>query len=118
MEGRKHLQALAKGQENTALLTVVSYLETLEEMDSKFLNEEKTLKGMTDYIKSNASKQAVDGYACVEDEVVFEWAVSYWTKSDEELGLKSAKILPSVSTKPKEKKPVAEVLVTGQLSLF
>lgn len=118
MEGRKRLQALAKGQENTALLKVVSHLETLEEMDSKFLNEEKTLKGMTEYIKSNASKQAIDGYAYVEDEVVFEWAVNYWSKSDEVLGIKRVTPTPKTKVAVTHNEVIPEVKQVGQLSLF
>ena len=118
MKGVDRLKKLAEGQENHSLLKIIEYLVNIDDLDEMYLNEEKTLKGMTEYIKSNASKQAIDGYACVEYEVVFEWAINYWCKSDEELGIKRVTPTPKTKVAVTHNEVIPEVKQVGQLSLF
>lgn len=42
------------------------------------MKTDKTLKGMLEYIKNNAKKKAVSGFACVEDSTVFKWTENYF----------------------------------------
>lgn len=94
-------------------------------MNDKYLNEEKSLKQMIDFIKSKAEKQAKNGMAMINDEVVYGWAIHYWDESNETLNLVSKlneddtaadkinKLEPKKS-KTKSKNWIPE----GQLSLF
>lgn len=91
MEGIKRLSEMIKDQKDKALIKVVSYLMLQTEMDSEFLKEEKNLKDMAEYIKKLAKKEAINGVAIIEDEVVYQWAKDYFSKSNEELGITSNK---------------------------
>jgi hypothetical protein len=116
-EGIERLLKLVEGQEDIALLKVVDYLSKQQEMDQKYLNEEKSLKSMIDYIKGEARKLSKNNYVWVEDDTVYKWAVNYWDTTDEELGIK--KVPVTTPTKIKETKEVVpEIQKYGQLSLF
>jgi len=118
MNGVERLKKLVEGQEDKALLKIVDYLLSREELDTYYLNEEKSIKDMVDYIKGEAKKQAKNGYCYVEDEEVYEWGVKYFTKTNEELRIKK-KIIPTPSeVKEKEKEIVPEKDIYGQLTLF
>lgn len=119
-KGIERLLKLVEGQEDIALLKVVDYLSKQQELEQKYLNEEKSLKSMIDYIKSEARKISKDNYCWVEDTTVYGWAVNYWDKSDEELGIKKASVPTPVPTVTVSKKVevVPEVQKYGQLSLF
>ena len=114
MEGRERLKKLAEGQQDPSLLKVIEYLINIEDIDEMLLNVNKSLKSMVDYIKGEAKKLAKDGYCWVEDSTVYEWAVNYWSKTDEELGIK--KIVPKPQVIQNEVVP--EVKQVGQLTLF
>ena len=116
MSGIERLKRLVEGQENKSLLKIVNYLLTRDDLDSNYLNEEKTLKNMVDYIKSEAKKQAKDGYCYVEDEIVYEWAINYFSKTDDELEIKKTTISTKINEEKKEIIPEKEIF--GQLSLF
>ncbi len=119
-EGRERLKKLIEGQTDQSLLKVVDYLLTLTDMNDKYLNDEKSIKGMVDYIKDTAKKQAKDGYCWVEDDKVYEWAKIYFDKSDDELGIKKVISIstPKIETKKKEIIPEINVYGNIQLSLF
>ncbi len=116
MDGIERLRKLAEGQEDISLNRVIEYLTSVTEMNEKYNNEEKSLKQMTDYIKDKAKKIAKDGYCWVEDSTVFTWAIDYWNKTNEELGITKQIATPKIETKVKEIVP--EVQTMGQLSLF
>ena len=116
-EGIERLLKLVAGQEDIALLKVVNYLSKQQEMDQKYLNENKSLKSMIEYIKDEAKKLTKDNYIWVEDDTVYKWAVNYWDKTDEELGIKKASVTTLTKTK-EAKEVVPEVQKFGQLSLF
>jgi hypothetical protein len=67
---------------------VIDYLITREDMDDKFLNEEKNLKEMEKHIIAKAKNQAVNNVSMVEDKMVYSWAVLYFTLSNDLLGIK------------------------------
>ena len=118
MNGIDRLKKLAEGQEDPSLNRVINYLVDLTEMDVKYLSEEKSLKGMIDYIKAEAKKIAKDGYCWVEDATVFNWSKIYWDKTNDELGIKKKEVVvPKVKAEIK-KEVVPEVQKYGQLALF
>ena len=135
MDGIERIRILSSKVEDKALLKIINYLITREDMNEKYLNEEKSLKQMIDFITGEAKKIAKDNRTFVEDEVVYGWAIHYWDESNEALGLKKSEVKSSnyktnekkvdhtekskpsnefESTKKKSKEWVAD----GQLSLF
>lgn len=92
MDGIKRIEKMAEGQKDKSLIKIVSYLISQTDMDQKFLNEEKDLKEMAEYIKGLARKKAVHGVAMIEDEIVYGWAKEYFMKSNKELGIKKYRI--------------------------
>lgn len=135
MDGIERIKILSSQVKDEALLAIVNYLITREDMNDKYLNEEKSLKQMIDFITGEARKIANNNRAIVKDEVVYGWAIHYWDESNEALGLKKSEVkssdnktkekkvnrteeskpsIESVTTKKKSKEWVAE----GQLSLF
>ncbi len=105
MEGIKRLSEMIKGQKDKYLIKIISYLMLQEEMDKAYLNEEKNLKGMTEYIRKLAKKEAINGVAIIEDETVYQWAKDYFNKSNKELGIenKSPKTTKIENTKINDK---------------
>ena len=88
MLGIERIKILGSEVKDKALLKVIEYLVSREDMNEKYLNEEKSLKQMVEYIKSEAKKQAVNGMAMIEDEEVYGWAIHYFDEANEKLGLK------------------------------
>lgn len=122
MEGIERIKVLASEVKDKAVLKIVEYLLSREDMNNKYLNEEKSLEQMISFIKSEAEKQAKDGMAMIEDEVVYGWAIHYWDETNDNLKIDNEK--PSkpvqeeketIETKSKASKTwVPE----GQLTLF
>lgn len=111
MDGINRINEMATGQKDFVLLEVVKYLTSREDMNEKYLNEEKTLKGMASYIQSEiikdfckkmnttnpasfAQEVKYDGKSTkclavgMTKEKTFELAINYFEKSNEELGIK------------------------------
>ena len=99
MTGFERLQEQAKNQKNVHLKEVVNYLLAREDMEEKYLNEEKTLDGMCDFIKQKALKNAQDGWNFVSNELVFSWAIMYFTFPNSFLKIENK---PTSKNKPKE----------------
>lgn len=97
MEGIERIKQLAAEVKDEALLEIINHLVSREDMNEKYLNEEKSLKQMIEFIRREAQKQAKDGMAMIKDEVVFGWAIHYFDESNEKLGL-NKKIETKVST--------------------
>lgn len=129
MEGIERIKILSSEVKDTALLKIVDYLLSREDMNDKYLNEEKSLKQMIDFIKGQAQKKANNGMAMIEDEVVYGWAIHYFDESNDQLKIKEntiekinsvekveqpKKIDSDATPKKKKTKWVAE----GQLTLF
>lgn len=119
MEGIERIKVLASEIKDKPLLKIIEYLLTRTDMNDKYLNEEKTLKQMVEFIKNNAKKHAQNGIAMIEDETVYSWAIHYFDENNKDLELSKENKQDTVKEeikKPikKENKWVAE----GQLSLF
>lgn len=82
MNGFERLQEQVKDQEDMALKQTVDYLISRKDMEQKYLKEEKTLEGMCDFIKSKGNKHCRNGWNYITNEVVFAWAIMYWSLPD------------------------------------
>lgn len=97
MDGIQRLSKMVEGQKDKYLNIIVNHLKLHSELNEAFLNEEKNLKDMAEHIRNKAKKQATNGVAVIEDEIVFKWAREYFIKSNSELGIKKATV---AKTKP------------------
>lgn len=114
MLGIERIKILGSEVKDKALLKVIEYLVSREDMNEKYLNEEKSLKQMVEYIKSEAKKQAVNGMAMIEDDEVYGWAIHYFDETNEKLGLK---VETKNIVKPLEKSiKEAEEMEKGEVS--
>ena len=114
MLGIERIKILGSEVKDKALLKVIEYLVSRADMNEKYLNEEKSLKQMVEYIKSEAKKQAVNGMAMIEDEEVYGWAIHYFDETNEKLGLK---VETKNIVKPLEKSiKEAEEMEKGEVS--
>lgn len=124
MNGIERIKTLGKDIKEEALLAIINYLISREDMSDKYLNEEKTLSGMINFIKTKAREKAVNNMAMVKDEEVYGWAIHYFDESNADLGIK--KETPETKLEENKKEKNNEVTKTskkewkseGQLSLF
>lgn len=107
MEGIERIKNLAQEQKDSNIKRVAEYLINREDLNEKFLNEEKNLIDMWDYIKGQAKEKAVNGCAVIEDEDVYGLAVHYFDETNEALGIKTSKKETKASEK-KQDTPVQE----------
>lgn len=121
MTGKERIKALAADVKDKALLQIIDYLLSRNDMDEKYLNESKSLKGMIDYIRLEAQKLATNNMAVVIDEVVYGWAIHYFDEDNKDLNIKDSSIDDEIEevqeTKPLKVKQ-KEVVSEGQLTLF
>ena len=111
MEGIDRIKEMAKGQKNPILLAIVKYLISREDMNYNYLKEEKNLKEMATYIEGQVLKEYCEqmniknpsshakeikyngtNVRCLvvgmSEEKTYELAINYFSKSNEELGIK------------------------------
>ncbi len=121
MKGLERIKILASEIKDAAVLVIVDYLLSREDMNEKYLNEEKSLKQMISFIKNEAQKQAKDGMAIIKDEIVFGWAIHYWDETNENLNIdtvKSSENIIKKEAKKTKKEENKEWKPEGQLTLF
>ena len=94
MEGIEKLEVEVTDMNNSSISVIWDYLKTRTDLYEKFNNEEKSIKQMYEFIYEKAKKQKNGNVAVIMDNVVFLWAVSYFSKSNEELGLNEKKVMP------------------------
>lgn len=87
MDGVSRLKTMLVQPIDMNLFKIFLYLKKREDLYVKFLNPEKSLEQMMEYIKSEARKKAVNGCAMLEDAVVYGLAVHYFDETNEALGL-------------------------------
>lgn len=117
MDGIERIKILGKDIKDEALLEIVNYLISREDMSEKYLNEEKTLSDMIGFIRTKAKEKSVNNMAIVKDEEVFGWAIHYFDESNEDLGIKEEKERNNDVAKV-TKSYKKEWKSEGQLSLF
>lgn len=122
MEGLERLQGQVEELNDYNIANIWDYLKTRKELYGKFNNEEKSINQMYEYICDKASKVRKGNVAMVADRVVYLWAVTYFNKTNEELGLYTKKLAPkkvevteNIQDKPKKEENKIE---DNQTSLF
>lgn len=103
MEGIERIKKLSQEQKDSNIKRVAEYLINREDMNEKYLNEEKNLIDMWDYIKEQAKNKAINGCAVIEDEEVYGLAVHYFDETNESLGIKTNKKETKQDAKTEEK---------------
>ena len=103
MEGIKRLEQEALELNDHNVILIFDYIKNKEELQDKFNNEEKTIKGMYDFICSKAKKLAIKNVAMVNDRIVYLWAMAYFNKSNEELGINKKNLISKKEIKKTEK---------------
>lgn len=101
MEGFNRLREQIEDQEDTALRQVVDYLISREDMEQKYLNEEKDIKGMCSFIKGKGNSHAKNGWNFITNEVVFAWAIMYWSLPNSFLKINQPKATKTATTSAK-----------------
>ncbi len=130
MEGLERLEAEVLEMNNNNISAIFEYLKTRNELYESFNNEEKSIKQMYKFIYDKAAKQKIDNVAMISDRMVYLWAVTYFSKSNEELGLKEEpKVMPPSAdevikniekkkSKKEEKAPEDNKQKDNQITLF
>ena len=124
MNGIERIKVLASEVKDEAVLEIVKYLISRTDMDDKYLNEEKSLKQMLDFIVNEAKKKSENNMAMIKDDVVFGWAIHYWDEDNKDLDLSSSDNVKNIETKEKVVQEKTNKVVKkdwtpeGQLTLF
>lgn len=129
MNGFDRLKEQVKGQEDSALNQVIEYLISRDDMEQKYLNEEKNVKEMCNFIKGKGKVHAKNGWNFITNEVVFAWAIMYWALPNSFLKINQPKETQNTTTKEKTtknnvvsiekaKKTIEEKKQIEQLTLF
>lgn len=119
MEGIERLQTEVMEMNNYNVSAIFDYIKARPDMLECFENEEKSIKQMYEFICDKAKNLRQGNVALVNDNVVYLWAITYFKKSNEELGLnkKEEKSKIQVDSTPihKEEPKSNE---TDQISMF
>ncbi len=79
MNGFERLKEQVKDQKDKALIQTVEYLLSREDMEQRYLNEEKTLDEMGQFIRQKGIKYLKNGWNYITNEVVYAWAIMYFS---------------------------------------
>ena len=124
MSGIERIKVLASEVKDEAVLEIVKYLISRTDMNDKYLNEEKSLKQMIDFILKEAKKKSENNMAMIKDDVVFGWAIHYWDEDNKDLDLSSNDNVKNIEKKEKVVQEKTNKVVKkdwtaeGQLTLF
>lgn len=86
---------LEKHKNDEAFEQTVNYLLDRPDLEPKYLNEEKNLEGLNNFIQAKGKKHLLNGWCYITNEVVYSWAVMYFSLPNNFLKI----------TAPKEDKP-------------
>lgn len=117
--GLERIKKLSAEVKDKAVLKIIDYLLSRKDMNEKYLNEEKSLTQMIEFIKAKAKEKATNGVAMIEDDEVYSWAIHYFDESNKDL--KISKTESDVEVKEEKKSTVKKNknwIPEGQLSLF
>lgn len=130
MEGLERLETEVLEMNNNNISAIFEYLKTRKELYDYFNNEEKHISDMYEFMCDKAEKQKIGKVAMISDRMVYLWAVTYFTKSNEELGInKNKKVMPPSAdevikniekkkSKAEEQTPVEDKPKDAQITLF
>ena len=85
-------QYLVLTNKEDALKRITAFLMKQQDMSDLYLQEQKNLTEMMAYIEDLAKEKAVNNVAVIEDSQVYDWAIDYFSKSNEELGIKEKEL--------------------------
>lgn len=112
MEGLERLEAQVLEMNDCNVTAIFNYLKTRKDLYEKFNNEEKSIEQMYKFICDKARHIAKNNVAMVADKVVYIWAMTYFNKSNKELGIQEKRVMPptpaEVLKKEAEKKAKKE----------
>ena len=117
--GLERIKKLSAEVKDKAVLKIINYLLSRKDMNEKYLNEEKSLTQMIEFIKAKAKEKATNGVAMIEDDEVYSWAIHYFDESNKDLKISRTK--EDVEVKEEKKSTVKKNknwIPEGQLSLF
>lgn len=117
--GLERIKKLSAEVKDKAVLKIINYLLSRKDMNEKYLNEEKSLTQMIEFIKAKAKEKATNGVAMIEDDEVYSWAIHYFDESNKDLKISRTK--EDVEVKEEKKSTVKKNknwVPEGQLSLF
>lgn len=79
---------LEKHNDDEAFIQTVNYLLDRPELEQKYLNEEKSLDGLNDFIHEKGRQHLLNGWCYITNEVVYSWAVMYFALPNSFLKIK------------------------------
>jgi len=125
MEGIERLENETVELNNYSITKIFNYLKTRTDLYEKFKSKEKSMDQMYDYIYNKSEKHQYKRMAMIDDPVVYLWAVTYFSKTNEELGIKEKKVMPPSAAevsakieKEEKKKEEAKKEKNNQISMF
>lgn len=104
MDGLERLEKEALEMNNHNVILIFNYIKEKESLRDKFNNEEKTIKGMYEFICNKVRIVSQNNVAMVQDNIVYLWAMAYFNKTNEELGINKKVSTPKKETKKTEGK--------------
>lgn len=105
MTSFERLKEQVKDQEDKALVQTVEYLVSRKEMEQRYLNEDKTLDGMVQFIRGKGTRYLKNGWNYITNEVVYSWAIMYFSLPDAFLQIEN-KTTSKVKNKEKTSSPL------------
>lgn len=107
MDGYERIKELylnnQKQKKDEPLIQIIKFLMKTQGMSEKYLNEEKNLDNMMNYINKQAKEQAINNVAIIEDNQVYNWAIEYFDKSDKDLEIEKQSQIEIPKLKQEEK---------------
>ena len=105
MNGFERLKEQVKDQKDMALKQTVDYLLSRDDMEQKYLNEEKTLEEMCKFVRSRGQKHMRNGWGYVTNELVYAWAIMYFSLPNKFLKIDT----PKTKEKTTDNKPTTQL---------
>lgn len=124
MEGIERLELEVLEMNNFSVSNMFNNIKNKPELQEKFNNKEKTIKGMYEYVYEKARSLQQGNVAMVNDQVVYLWATNYFKYTNEELGIKKKGLKPETNKKEskkedkKEEKKAEKEENNPQISMF
>lgn len=94
MDGIERIKVLASEIKDEQTLQIINYLLSRKDMNDKYLNEEKSLKQMLEFIGDEVKKNfelipigSGVKMTYTTDDYVYGLAIHYWDESNKDLGL-------------------------------
>lgn len=118
MEGIKRLEQEVLEMNDYNISLIFNNIKNRVELQDKFNNKEKTIKKMYKFIYNKARNLAKENVAMVNEKIVYLWAITYFNKTDEELGIKKKENIESPKREIQKKVEIEETPKSNQVSLF